>query len=130
MSAELAVHLLALGGVFLFWAWAWRQLNGEAERRRKEIDAVSKDVELWLEREKQRAAKSPWFALPPDRLELGNTGYYVELNPGDKEEPYHGYTPDGKRAARSAQLAPLKQFLERLAAERAEFAHKAEEHKP
>ena len=115
------IYLLMLGLVGAAWLyaeWAQKQIKKEMAEFTPKAPVITPD--------------SRWFALPPDRLELADTGFYVTLVPNDKEGQYHGYTPEGHFVARGYLLAAMKKLLEQLADERAEFmrGRTAEEHKP
>jgi hypothetical protein len=72
-------------------------------------------------------AQEKWFPVPGERLELGSTGFYIELVANDQEPPYRGYSPEGYQYGRSRELSAMKDYLEARARERAEFdAPKAE----
>ena len=68
-----------------------------------------------------RNPESRWQALPGGRLELGTTGFYITLNPGEPGKVYQGFTPEHLRIVTGPDLAGMKRFLEREARERAEF---------
>lgn len=68
-----------------------------------------------------RTPERAWHALPGNRLELGASGYAIELRTKFGELPYWLTDPDGRLIARSVELQPLKDYGERLAKEREEF---------
>ncbi len=65
--------------------------------------------------------RASWHALPGNRIELGASGFAIELRTKLGELPYLLIDPDGRMMARSAELQPLKDYGERLAKEREEF---------
>jgi hypothetical protein len=68
-------------------------------------------------------SRGAWQALPGNRLELGATGYWIELKPSDPTADLILYTPEGFGAwrGREGQLAALKLKAEECARERGEF---------
>lgn len=69
-----------------------------------------------------RGAPAPrWVALPGRRLELGDTGWHIQLVSDPKLLPYLAVDPDGRQFYRGYELQPLKALLERHARDRAEF---------
>lgn len=67
--------------------------------------------------------KPAWHALPGGRLELGATGYWIELTPGGPDTDLVLYTPEGRETwkCREWLLDDLKRKAEECAAKRAEF---------
>lgn len=59
--------------------------------------------------------------MPGNRLELGSTGFVIELRSQPNEQPYLLIDPEGRNVARSQELAPLKGYGEQRARERDEF---------
>lgn len=68
-----------------------------------------------------RTPERAWHALPGNRLELGASGFAIELRTKLGELPYLLIDPDGRMMARSVELQPLKDYGEKLAREREEF---------
>ena len=67
-------------------------------------------------------APSPWTAMPGGkRLELGASGFAITLNTGPTGQLYALWSPEGRPCGETHDLLALKQWGERLAAERAEF---------
>lgn len=64
---------------------------------------------------------SEWHSLPGGRLELGATGFYITINPGEPAKVYQGFTPEHLRIVCGPDLASMKRYLEQEARERAEF---------
>jgi hypothetical protein len=73
---------------------------------------------------KGQATGQQWFSAPcGQRLELGTTGFYIQLDTGNKAVGvYRGYTPEGSEVGSANYLPTVKKFVEELAAHRAEFA--------
>lgn len=71
-----------------------------------------------------------WHAMPGGRLELGDTGYFIELCRDPDSPPYRGYSPEGHDFGSAHSLALVKSFIEIKAKERAEFTTQAERWKP
>lgn len=65
--------------------------------------------------------RAAWHALPGNRIELGASGFAIELRQRIGELPYLLIDPEGRMIARAGELQPLKAFGERLAKERDEF---------
>jgi len=65
--------------------------------------------------------RSPWHALPGNRIELGDTGFAIELRTKPIDVAYQLFDPEGRHIARAAELQPLKSYGEKLARERDEF---------
>lgn len=68
-------------------------------------------------------SRGAWQALPGNRLELGATGYWIELRPSDPTADLFLYTPEGLGAwhGREGELDVLKLKAEECARERGEF---------
>lgn len=66
-------------------------------------------------------SNSSWFVVPGGRIELGGTGFYIELIANDEDTPYGGFSPEGYLYGRSQELQVMKSYLEKRAVERAEF---------
>lgn len=64
-----------------------------------------------------------WQALPGNRLELGATGYWIELKPTDPRADLFLYTPDGREiwTGREWMLDEIKEKAEECARQRGEF---------
>lgn len=92
--------------------------------------------ERLLERLKNKPTKKPeattqaatqtqpqrWYAMPcGTRIELIQSGYWIELHPSRKDGEFRGFTPEGVLMVTGGNLEGMKQFLEKKAAERAEF---------
>lgn len=63
-----------------------------------------------------------WHAMPGNRLELADTGFYILLDLTPTNPLYGLYSPEHYAMGRGADLLGLKAWGERLAAERREFA--------
>jgi hypothetical protein len=62
-----------------------------------------------------------WQAMPGQRLELGSTGFCIQLITNPILMPYLLTDPDGRIYARSGELQSLKAYAEQMARDRAEF---------
>lgn len=62
-----------------------------------------------------------WHPLPGNRIELGNTGFAIQLHVGPAIYLYELLGPEGQCLSRGGDLPSLKQIGERLAEERREF---------
>lgn len=72
--------------------------------------------------ETRPAAKHGWYALPGGRLELGQTGFVIELR--TDRSVLHAFLlidPDGRPLSSANVLQPLKTFAEECARDREEF---------
>jgi hypothetical protein len=73
-----------------------------------------------------RAAPPPpaaaWAPMPGNRLELGDTGFYVSLNLMPAQPMYWLFSPEHFVVGYGGDLGALKSLGERLARERLEFA--------
>lgn len=67
-------------------------------------------------------ASPRWTALPGGRIELGCTGFQIQLVTDARQDPYTAFDPEGRRMATGFHLDALKRFAEQHAAWRAEFA--------
>lgn len=65
---------------------------------------------------------SPWRSMPGNRLELSDTGFFIDLVTRPGGFTHLLYSPEGALCAHGMNLTPLKQYAEQLARERAEFA--------
>lgn len=74
------------------------------------------------------AATPTWHALPGHRLELGATGFYIQLDLAAREPLYKLYSPEGRYYGWGFDLQGLKAAAERYADERREFAPEALRH--
>jgi hypothetical protein len=74
--------------------------------------------------------QSDWYSLPGGRLELGDTGFYITLNPAEPGKVYQGFTPENYRVVWGNDLASMKRYLEGEARERAEFTPPSNGWKP
>lgn len=63
-----------------------------------------------------------WHVLPGGLMELGDTGFYIQLDTADAFKPYKGYTPEHVAIAKGPHLAEMKEYMERHATDRAEFS--------
>lgn len=70
------------------------------------------------------APASPWQPLPGNVLELGATGYQIQMDVSPKNPLYTLRAPEGWIVAYGVDLAGLKAAGERFASERAEFVCK------
>ena len=68
-----------------------------------------------------RPATSAWSPLVGGRLELGTSGFVIQLRTDPKHPPYLLTDPDGRDLALGFLLQPLKQYAEQNAADREEF---------
>ncbi len=75
-------------------------------------------------RQPKPETKPVWFPLPGNMLELGVTGYRIELTPEDERHDMRLFSPEGLFicGARDWQLDELKAMAEKSAKNRAEFA--------
>ena len=73
-----------------------------------------------------RPACPAWQALPGNRLELGATGYWIELKPSDPRADLFLHNPEGLEiwTGREWMLDTLKEKAEECARQRGEFAVK------
>lgn len=70
----------------------------------------------------QPPSKSKWHAMPcGTRLELGATGYWIELVGKKGKHPFRAWDPEGDCIGEGNSLPGIKKALERQAAYRAEF---------
>ena len=67
------------------------------------------------------APAAAWHAVPGGRIELGDTGWAVLLVPAIGIPPYRLMSPELVLVAMGDRLGELKQYAERMAADRAEF---------
>lgn len=70
--------------------------------------------------------RAQWHALPGNTLELGATGYRIELKPDDPSADLIVWSPEGERIASAHQglLGECKDFAEKCAKNRDEFTPK------
>ena len=67
-------------------------------------------------------APARWYPMPcGTRLELGDTGYWIELAGKKGKNPYRGYGPEGDCITNGHNLPQMKALLEEQAAMRKEF---------
>lgn len=112
---EILFPLLALAIAFGFAVYHHKRLNKRWERLAKELRARSTPPE-------PPAQPSKWHAMPcGTRLELGDTGYWIELVGKKGEQPYRGYDPEGDCITTGFHLPKMKAALEEQAAYRDEF---------
>lgn len=101
-------------GTFLGkWSVARQKKSSQSEQAPIETEST--------ESESGPQPAGPWFPIGGKRLELGASGYYIELRPQSNKAPYHGYSPEGYCFGTSHSLSVLKDFLEDKAHEREEF---------
>jgi hypothetical protein len=67
-------------------------------------------------------ASRRWHAMPGNRLELADTGFYIVLDLSPTQPLYALYSPEHYRMGYGCDLVGLKAYGARLAAERHEFA--------
>ena len=106
--------LLALAVAFGFAALLIKQRN----------DLLTKELRASASEAKQNPQQSQpeWHTmLCGTRLELGATGYWIELVGKKGEPPYRGYDPEGDCIATGFNLPKMKAGLEEQASYRAEF---------
>ena len=80
-----------------------------------------KDVALNRTPAKNKTPQPEWYSLPGGRLELGQTGFYITLNPDQPKKVYQGHNPEHHCICWGNDLAGMKKTLEVEASERAEF---------
>jgi hypothetical protein len=80
-----------------------------------------KDVALNSQPAKNKTQQPEWYSLPGGRLELGQTGFYITLNPDQPKKVYQGHTPEHFLICWGMDLAGMKATMEVEARERAEF---------
>lgn len=76
------------------------------------------------------AAAPQWHALPGDIIELGTTGFSIQLDTRAKRPLYTLRAPEGWIHGWGSDLPGLKRMGERYAAERAEFVFHGQWWKP
>lgn len=70
----------------------------------------------------RKAARAGWFPMPGGtRLEYGASGFYIELQPQERFNPYQLYTPEGHNIAGGPFLDQVQLVAERMAADRRAF---------
>lgn len=94
-------------------------------QRKQLVDQMGQDT-LGRLAELQAAACQGWFSVPGGRLELGTTGFYIELRPRHRQ-PYGLYSPEHQLLGNGNDLAGLKAFAAHQAEARAEFDHSCQE---
>lgn len=62
-----------------------------------------------------------WQAVPGQRIELGATGWVIQLRISLGYPPYSLFNPEGVLAALGNDLAAIKKTAEQFAADRAQF---------
>lgn len=65
---------------------------------------------------------SRWHAMPGQRIELADSGFYIVLDLRPNRHLYSLFTPEHERCAYGPSLQMLKGYGEQLAAERLEFS--------
>ena len=106
----------------LAW-WGLEKLD-QLLRKAKKIPPPAydpKDVALNRTPAKNKTPQPEWYSLPGGRLELGQTGFYITLNPDQPKKVYQGHTPEHFLICWGNDLAGMKETLECEARERAEF---------
>lgn len=73
------------------------------------------------ERQKAREDASPWHAIGGDRLELGCTGFIIQLDRRADRMHFYMHDPEGRLMCAGADLAGMKKLAEQQAGFRAEF---------
>lgn len=63
-----------------------------------------------------------WYSLPGQRLELGDTGFYITFHPTVPRRVYQCYTPEHIPITAGPLLDEMKKYIEDRAKERAQFA--------
>lgn len=100
-----------------FWNSRRKKNSASAPEVAASVEPPSKRVEA-----PQTAQTQKWFAVPGERIELGTSGFYIELEDNEDDPPYCGYSPEGFLYGKSRELHVMKAYIEDRAIERTEFA--------
>lgn len=100
-----------------YFGWvAWREVS---KHYRRPVDRQPPEPES----EPEPPTSPTWHALPGNQLELGDTGWRIELDVNRPDCDLLLWTPEGRQSAtgREWQLDLLKRHAEICASNRAEF---------
>jgi len=75
-----------------------------------------------ITRTEDQTSPHNWYALAGNRIELGSTGFVIQLLTTPGAATFNLYDPEGRLQATSQLLDPLKRWAEKLASWRDEFS--------
>jgi hypothetical protein len=111
-------------------AWWGLEKIDQLLRKAKKIPPPAYDPKDVALNSQPAKPQSDWYSLPGGRLELGDTGFYITLNPAEPGKVYQGFTPENYRVVWGNDLASMKRYLEGEARGRAEFTPPSNGWKP